>query len=122
MANPGREAWLHHLPGRPPARQPQPPWVCQCEDAGFIVTPFLQAQAGPPLTRAPCRWEVDPDYCNAVKQTPPYDSSHRILDIMDMTIFDFLMGASRGLFVRPWCDAAQSCRPGRSLKRPESLL
>lgn len=46
------------------------------------------------LTPAPRRWEVDPDYCEEVKQTPPYDSSHRILDVMDMTIFDFLMGTS----------------------------
>ena len=38
------------------------------------------------------RWEVDPDYCEEVKQTPPYDSGTRLLDIMDMTIFDFLMG------------------------------
>lgn len=38
------------------------------------------------------RWEVDPDYCEEVKQTPPYDSGTRILDIMDMTVFDFLMG------------------------------
>lgn len=38
------------------------------------------------------RWEVDPDYCEEVKQTPPYDSGRRLLDIMDMTIFDFLMG------------------------------
>lgn len=45
----------------------------------------------------PChRWEVDPDYCEEVKQTPPYDSGHRILDIMDMTVFDFLMGTSCG--------------------------
>ncbi|TKC34425.1 hypothetical protein EI555_007766 [Monodon monoceros] len=42
--------------------------------------------------RKKAEWEVDPDYCEEVKQTPPYDSSHRILDIMDMTIFDFLMG------------------------------
>jgi len=39
-----------------------------------------------------CRWEVDPDYCEEVKQTPPYDSGTRLLDIMDMTVFDFLMG------------------------------
>lgn len=39
---------------------------------------------------------MDPDYCEEVKQTPPYDNSRRILDVMDMTIFDFLMGASRG--------------------------
>ncbi|XP_007654225.1 extracellular serine/threonine protein kinase FAM20C isoform X1 [Ornithorhynchus anatinus] len=42
--------------------------------------------------RKKAEWEVDPDYCEEVKQTPPYDSSNRILDIMDMTIFDFLMG------------------------------
>lgn len=40
------------------------------------------------------RWEVDPDYCDEVKQTPPYDRGTRLLDIMDMTIFDFLMGKS----------------------------
>ena len=38
---------------------------------------------------------MDPDYCEEVRQTPPYDSSHRLLDVMDMTIFDFLMGTSR---------------------------
>ncbi|XP_056153095.1 extracellular serine/threonine protein kinase FAM20C isoform X1 [Lampris incognitus] len=38
------------------------------------------------------KWEVDPDYCEEVKQTPPYDRGTRLLDIMDMTIFDFLMG------------------------------
>lgn len=37
---------------------------------------------------------MDPDYCEEVKQTPPYDSSQGILDIMDMAIFDFLMGRS----------------------------
>uniref|UniRef100_A0A8C8R5Y5 FAM20C golgi associated secretory pathway kinase n=1 Tax=Pelusios castaneus TaxID=367368 RepID=A0A8C8R5Y5_9SAUR len=42
--------------------------------------------------RKKAEWEVDPDYCEEVKQTPPYDSGTRILDIMDMTIFDFLMG------------------------------
>lgn len=47
-----------------------------------------------PFFPLPHRWEVDPDYCEEVKQTPPYDSGHRILDIMDMTVFDFLMGTS----------------------------
>ncbi|XP_076856390.1 extracellular serine/threonine protein kinase FAM20C [Brachyhypopomus gauderio] len=42
--------------------------------------------------RKKAEWEVDPDYCEEVKQTPPYDSGNRLLDIMDMTIFDFLMG------------------------------
>lgn len=42
--------------------------------------------------RKKAEWEMDPDYCEEVQQMPPYDSSHRILDVMDMTIFDFLMG------------------------------
>lgn len=50
------------------------------------------------------RWEVDPDYCEEVKQTPPYDSGTRLLDIMDMTIFDFLMGEqATGFLVSRWC-------------------
>ncbi|KAJ7989730.1 hypothetical protein DPEC_G00307560 [Dallia pectoralis] len=42
--------------------------------------------------RKKAEWEVDPDYCDEVKQTPPYNRGSRLLDIMDMTIFDFLMG------------------------------
>lgn len=46
------------------------------------------------------RWEVDPDYCDEVKQTPPYDRGTRLLDIMDMTIFDFLMGKKLILHIK----------------------
>ncbi|KAM5152335.1 extracellular serine/threonine protein kinase FAM20C [Mantella aurantiaca] len=42
--------------------------------------------------RKKAEWEVDADYCEEVKQTPPYDSGTRLLDVIDMTIFDFLMG------------------------------
>nr|XP_033819103.1 extracellular serine/threonine protein kinase FAM20C [Geotrypetes seraphini] len=42
--------------------------------------------------RKKAEWEVDLDYCEEVKQTPPYDSGTRLLDVMDMTIFDFLIG------------------------------
>lgn len=42
--------------------------------------------------RKKAEWEVDPDYCDEVKTTPPYDKGTRLLDVMDMTIFDFLMG------------------------------
>ncbi|XP_069509060.1 extracellular serine/threonine protein kinase FAM20C-like [Ambystoma mexicanum] len=37
-------------------------------------------------------WEGDPNYCDLVKKTPPYDSGTRLLDLIDMTILDFLMG------------------------------
>ncbi|XP_020856529.1 pseudokinase FAM20A [Phascolarctos cinereus] len=37
-------------------------------------------------------WEVNPLYCDSVKQTYPYNSSNRLLNIIDMAIFDFLIG------------------------------
>ncbi|NXS56740.1 FA20C kinase, partial [Brachypteracias leptosomus] len=37
-------------------------------------------------------WELNPNYCAQVRETPPYDSGHRLLDLIDMTILDFLMG------------------------------
>nr|XP_023691203.1 extracellular serine/threonine protein kinase FAM20C-like [Paramormyrops kingsleyae] len=41
--------------------------------------------------RKAAEWEINPNYCDKVRRTPPYDGP-RLLDIMDMTIFDFLMG------------------------------
>ncbi|XP_035685479.1 glycosaminoglycan xylosylkinase-like [Branchiostoma floridae] len=38
------------------------------------------------------RWEYDDTYCNSVKQTPPYSSGPRLLDILDAAIFDYLIG------------------------------
>uniref|UniRef100_A0A8B9RHV0 Family with sequence similarity 20 member C, like n=1 Tax=Astyanax mexicanus TaxID=7994 RepID=A0A8B9RHV0_ASTMX len=35
-------------------------------------------------------WENTPTYCNAVKKTPPYDRGTRLVDLIDMTILDFL--------------------------------
>ncbi|XP_037547286.1 pseudokinase FAM20A [Nematolebias whitei] len=37
-------------------------------------------------------WEVNPFYCDTVKKTHPYRSGNRLLNIMDMSIFDFLIG------------------------------
>uniref|UniRef100_A0A8C2YCB9 Extracellular serine/threonine protein kinase FAM20C-like n=1 Tax=Coturnix japonica TaxID=93934 RepID=A0A8C2YCB9_COTJA len=37
-------------------------------------------------------WEMDPNYCTKVRRTPPYDSGHRLLDLIDMAVLDFLMG------------------------------
>ncbi|KAG2461184.1 FA20A Pseudokinase, partial [Polypterus senegalus] len=38
------------------------------------------------------RWEVNPFYCDTVKQLYPYNSGNRLLNIIDMAIFDFLIG------------------------------
>lgn len=43
------------------------------------------------------RWEKTPTYCDAVKKTPPYDRGTRLVDLIDMTILDFLQ--SKGLFL-----------------------
>ncbi|KAL4605034.1 pseudokinase FAM20A [Arapaima gigas] len=37
-------------------------------------------------------WEVNPFYCDSVKQLYPYNSGNRLLNIIDMAIFDFLIG------------------------------
>ncbi|XP_042200936.1 extracellular serine/threonine protein kinase FAM20C isoform X2 [Callorhinchus milii] len=42
--------------------------------------------------RKKAKWEINPDYCAHVKKTPPYDKGTRLLEVIDMTILDFLMG------------------------------
>ncbi|CAG7834153.1 unnamed protein product [Allacma fusca] len=42
--------------------------------------------------RRKAQWEVDSDYCDLIRSTPPYDRGRRLLDIVDMAILDFLMG------------------------------
>lgn len=37
-------------------------------------------------------WEENPFYCDSVKQTYPYNTGNRLLNIVDMAIFDFLIG------------------------------
>ncbi|KAG5669134.1 hypothetical protein PVAND_017030 [Polypedilum vanderplanki] len=42
--------------------------------------------------RRKAQWETDADYCTMVRDIPPYDSGRRLLDLMDMSLYDFLMG------------------------------
>ncbi|XP_015264343.1 PREDICTED: pseudokinase FAM20A, partial [Gekko japonicus] len=37
-------------------------------------------------------WEVNPLYCNTVREVYPYSSGSRLLNIIDMAVFDFLIG------------------------------
>uniref|UniRef100_A0A3B3R7Y3 Family with sequence similarity 20 member C, like n=1 Tax=Paramormyrops kingsleyae TaxID=1676925 RepID=A0A3B3R7Y3_9TELE len=37
------------------------------------------------------QWEKDPDFCGTVKKTLPYNKGTRLVDLIDMTILDFLM-------------------------------
>ena len=45
---------------------------------------YSKPQASPVFT--------DSDYCTMVRDIPPYDSGRRLLDLMDMAVFDFLIG------------------------------
>ncbi|XP_063875211.1 extracellular serine/threonine protein CG31145-like [Scylla paramamosain] len=42
--------------------------------------------------RRKAQWEEDNEYCKSVKETHPYSEGRRLLDIVDMSILDFLMG------------------------------
>lgn len=42
--------------------------------------------------RKKAKWETDSEYCEGVKQQPAYNKGRRMLDLMDMAAFDFLIG------------------------------
>ena len=42
--------------------------------------------------RRKAAWETDPEYCDIVKDVSPYNQGRRLLDVIDLAIFDFLMG------------------------------
>ncbi|EFN84907.1 Dentin matrix protein 4 [Harpegnathos saltator] len=42
--------------------------------------------------RKKAQWEHDSDYCSLVREISPYDEGRRLLDLMDMSVFDFLTG------------------------------
>ncbi|XP_053577283.1 extracellular serine/threonine protein kinase FAM20C [Bombina bombina] len=37
-------------------------------------------------------WELNPKYCDSVKETPPYSEGTRLVDLIDLCILDFFMG------------------------------
>lgn len=59
------------------------------EGAARVALRSLSRSRHPSSAR---RWELNPNYCAQVRQTPPYDRGHRLLDLIDMTVLDFLMG------------------------------
>lgn len=38
------------------------------------------------------QWETEDDYCKMVREMAPYDQGRRLLDLIDMSVLDFLMG------------------------------
>lgn len=45
-------------------------------------------------------WEYKSGYCKLVRKRKPYDSGRRLLDVMDIAVFDFLTGikARKGMY------------------------
>ncbi|KRT84969.1 hypothetical protein AMK59_2369, partial [Oryctes borbonicus] len=41
--------------------------------------------------RRKAQWETEPNYCSLVREIPPYDEGRRLYDLMDMSVFDFLI-------------------------------
>lgn len=39
----------------------------------------------------PAKWEKDPNYCQKVKNVRPYETAPRLLDLIDIAIFDFII-------------------------------
>lgn len=42
--------------------------------------------------RKKAQWEEDDQYCDQVRQLPPYNEGRRLVDLIDLAIFDFLAG------------------------------
>lgn len=42
--------------------------------------------------RRKAKWIKDDDYCDEVQVDPMYEKGRRILDVMDLTILDYLIG------------------------------
>lgn len=57
-----------------------------------MAAPRPLSRSRTPSPSSARRWELNPNYCAQVRETPPYDRGHRLLDLIDMTILDFLMG------------------------------
>lgn len=73
--------------------------------------PTATLTAPSPAPASARRWELNPNYCAQVRETPPYDRGHRLLDLIDMTVLDFLMG-------EPCRAGAGGCRsPNGSVSR-----
>lgn len=75
-----------------------------------------------PFSSISRRWEVNPLYCDTVREIYPYSSGNRLLNIVDMAIFDFLIGTIKGeiTFV-PRGSLASVCLSSHSTVFPKAI-
>ena len=38
------------------------------------------------------RWEIEDDFCDDVRNHTPYNAGPRLMDLIDATVFDYLIG------------------------------
>lgn len=75
-----------------------------------------------PFSSISCRWEVNPLYCDTVREIYPYSSGNRLLNIVDMAIFDFLIGTIKGeITFLPHGSSASVCLSSHSTVFPKAI-
>lgn len=75
-----------------------------------------------PFSSISCRWEVNPLYCDTVREIYPYSSGNRLLNIVDMAIFDFLIGTIKGeITFLPCGSSASVCLSSHSAVFPKAI-
>lgn len=68
-------------------------------------------------------WQNDPDYCDKIKDLDTYSSGRRLLDVIDMSIFDFISGNDDRHHYETWTNFGNQSSlviydHGRSFGRP----
>lgn len=110
-ALPRVHSFHRHRERSPPAQgRMRAAGIWEWAEGGEGPTPAILALPAPGLLLTP-RWELNPLYCDTVRQIYPYNSSNRLLNIIDMAIFDFLIGRSpcSGHLAQVLVTLAQSC-------------
>ena len=69
-------------------------WLPSGDDLPRTTWPNPWAQLYTKRNKLP-RWKTEKRYCDEVRSEGPYDSGRRLLDVMDIAVFDFLIGRSR---------------------------
>ena len=41
-----------------------------------------------------CRWEIDDQFCDDLRQYSLYNKGPRLMDLIDATVFDYLIGSA----------------------------
>jgi len=68
-------------------------WLPSGESLRRTTWPNPWAQLYTKRAKLP-RWKTEARYCDEVRAEPPYNAGRRLLDVVDIALFDFLIGTS----------------------------